>query len=238
MADTERPLRVFLCHAKADKPTARELYRKLSAEGWIDVWLDEEKLFPGQEWDIEIEKAVEQTDVVVVCLSTGSADKEGYIQKELRFVLSIAEEKPEGTIFVTPLRLDDCDIPRRLRKWQCADYFPEEERGRAYERLLVSLRMRADTLDIPIVHQHEKRFHLEADEKSRRDWEAGGQKSDAGSNKQEDDRARKRLDTFIKPSKIKIFISYKRNVEPDTPVAEAVYEALRNDHDVFIDTTL
>lgn len=36
----------------------------------------------------------------------------------------------------------------------------------------------------------------------------------------------------------KIFISYKRNVTPDMPVATAVYEALRRDHDVFIDQTL
>ena len=36
----------------------------------------------------------------------------------------------------------------------------------------------------------------------------------------------------------KIFISYKRNVEPDAPVATAVYEALRTEHDVFIDTTI
>ncbi len=36
----------------------------------------------------------------------------------------------------------------------------------------------------------------------------------------------------------KIFISYKRNVTPDTPVATAVYEALRNEHDVFMDVTL
>lgn len=36
----------------------------------------------------------------------------------------------------------------------------------------------------------------------------------------------------------KIFISYKRNVEPDTPVATEVYEALRQDHEVFIDTTI
>ncbi len=36
----------------------------------------------------------------------------------------------------------------------------------------------------------------------------------------------------------KIFISYKRNIEPDTPVATAVYEALRQEHEVFIDTTI
>ena len=38
---------------------------------------------------------------------------------------------------------------------------------------------------------------------------------------------------------LKIFISYKRNIEPDTPVAISVYEALKSDHhDVFIDTTI
>jgi len=36
----------------------------------------------------------------------------------------------------------------------------------------------------------------------------------------------------------KIFISYKRNTEPDTPVASAVYDALRSGHEVFIDTTI
>jgi hypothetical protein len=36
----------------------------------------------------------------------------------------------------------------------------------------------------------------------------------------------------------KIFISYKRNMEPDSPLATAVYEALRNEHEVFIDNTI
>ncbi len=36
----------------------------------------------------------------------------------------------------------------------------------------------------------------------------------------------------------KIFISYKRNIAPDTPVATAVFESLRHDHDVFMDTTI
>jgi len=34
--------------------------------------------------------------------------KEGYIQKELRRVLDIALEKPEETIFIIPLRLEEC----------------------------------------------------------------------------------------------------------------------------------
>ena len=55
----DRKLRVFLCHSSDDKPAVRELYPRLKVEGWIDPWLDEEKLYPGQDWELEIEKAVE-----------------------------------------------------------------------------------------------------------------------------------------------------------------------------------
>lgn len=141
-------LRVFICHSSNDKPVVRELYRQLSAESWIDVWLDEEKLYPGQDWNLEIEKAVEAADAILVCLSNNSITKEGYVQRELRIVLDYADYKPEGTLYLIPIRLEPCDPPRRLRLWQYADYF-EKDRDRAYRRLLVSLRMRANSLGVP-----------------------------------------------------------------------------------------
>jgi len=36
----------------------------------------------------------------------------------------------------------------------------------------------------------------------------------------------------------KIFISYKRNIDPDTPVAIAMYDALQQKHEVFIDRSI
>jgi Tol biopolymer transport system component len=143
-----RKLRVFLCHSSQDKPTVRELYQRLNAEAWIDPWLDEEKLLPGQDWDLEIEKAVEAADAVVVCLSNNSISKEGYIQRELRFVLDIALEKPEGTIYIIPLRLENCLPPRRLRSWQYVDYFPVTQKNTAYKRILKSLSSRFLVLGI------------------------------------------------------------------------------------------
>jgi hypothetical protein len=137
-----RKLKVFLCHSSQDKPIVRDLYQKLSTEDWIDPWLDEEKLLPGHDWDMEIEKAVEAADVVIVCLSSDSVTKEGYIQRELKFALDIALEKSEGTIFIVPLRLDDCQVPRKLRSWQYADYFPLEQKVSSYQRLLRSLKIR------------------------------------------------------------------------------------------------
>ena len=142
---TNRPLRVFLCHSSADKPAVRELYQKLRNETWLEPWLDEEELYPGQDWEIEIEKAVESSDVVLVCLSNGSINKRGFVQKELRFALDVALEMPEETIFIVPLRLEECTPPRSLRDWQYADYF-EDHRDRALERLLVSLKRRAESL--------------------------------------------------------------------------------------------
>ncbi len=141
-----RKLRVFLCHSSTDKPIVRELYQRLNSEGWIDPWLDEEKLLPGQDWDMEIEKAVQTSDAVIVCLSNSSINKEGYVQKEIKRVLDISDQKPEGTIFVIPLRLDNCEPPRRLAKWQYVNYFPSQQRDVAYQRLFQSLATRKEKL--------------------------------------------------------------------------------------------
>src|SRR5688572_15322470 len=146
---TNRPLRVFLCHSSNDKPAVRELCHKLRAESWIQPWLDEEELYPGQDWNFEIEKAVETADVILVCLSKGSTTKEGYVQREIRVALDYADYKPEGTLYIIPVRLEECEPPRRLRVWQYADFF-EGQRARGLERLLVSLKSRADSLGLKI----------------------------------------------------------------------------------------
>jgi formylglycine-generating enzyme required for sulfatase activity len=148
MPEAPKQLKVFLCHSSHDKPIVRELYQKLGAEGWIDPWLDEKKLLPGQDWNMEIEKAVETSHIVLVFLTNNSVNKEGYIQRELRRVLDVALNMTEDTIFVIPLKLEECEMPRSLRTWQWLNYFPPEERVDAYDRLLASLKIRANKLGI------------------------------------------------------------------------------------------
>ncbi|HND50309.1 MAG TPA: toll/interleukin-1 receptor domain-containing protein, partial [Anaerolineales bacterium] len=84
-----RPLRVFLCHASQDKPAVRKMYAYLKQHG-IQPWLDREDLLPGQDWEIEIPKAIFNSDVILVCLSPNSVNKEGYVQKEIVFALDKA----------------------------------------------------------------------------------------------------------------------------------------------------
>lgn len=139
----ERTLRVFLCHATNDKPSVRELYNRLRSDN-VDPWLDEEKLLPGQDWRLEIPQAVRTSDVVIVCLSRQSINKTGYVQKELRLALDVADEQPEGAIYLIPARLEKCEVPKRLQRWHWVDLF--ERHG--YYRLMSALQVRAGALDI------------------------------------------------------------------------------------------
>ena len=137
-----RRLRVFLCHSSGDKTAVRDLYRKLRNDGFY-AWLDEEDLLPGQQWEREIPLAVRGSDIVIVCLSNASITKTGYIQKELKFALDIAQEQPEGTIFIIPVKLEECEIPEGLSRLHWVNLFQPD----GYEKLVKALNHRAETID-------------------------------------------------------------------------------------------
>ncbi len=144
MTEPKRPLKVFLCHAHADRDPVRGLYARLTNDG-VDAWLDKEKLLPGQDWELEIKKAVREADVVVVCLSK-QFNQAGFRQKEVRLALDTAMEKPEGEIFIIPARLEECDTLESLRKWHWVDLYEDD----GYEMLMRALRERADKIGVEI----------------------------------------------------------------------------------------
>lgn len=104
------PVKIFLAHASEDKEAIRNLRSKLLSHGF-KPWLDEVDLLPGQNWHIEIPKAIKASDIFIACLSQQSVQKQGYVQKEFRLALDTYAEKPVGTIYLIPLKLDDCNIP-------------------------------------------------------------------------------------------------------------------------------
>ncbi len=143
----KRPLKVFLCHAHADRDPVRGLYAHLTQDG-VDAWFDKAKLLPGQDWELEIRKAVREADVVVVCLSK-QFNQAGFRQKEVRLALDTATEKPEGEIFIIPARLEECDTLESLRKWHWVDLFEDD----GYEMIMRALRARADKIGVGIKNE-------------------------------------------------------------------------------------
>lgn len=141
MTDKPKKLKVFLCHASENKPIVQGLFDRLKADGF-DPWLDSEFLLPGMDWDFEIQQAMRASDAVIVCLSEISVRKEGYVQKEIKYAQEILKEKPEGTIFLLPVQLEECKIPYGLQAVQWGKY----HQPGGYEKIVKSLKIRAEQL--------------------------------------------------------------------------------------------
>ncbi|MEM8952423.1 MAG: SUMF1/EgtB/PvdO family nonheme iron enzyme [Pseudomonadota bacterium] len=134
--------RIFLGHASEDKPQVRELYHQLKAKG-LEPWLDAVDLMPGQLWRVEIPKAIKSAAVFLACLSKTSVAKRSYVQREFRHALSVFAELPPGSIYLIPVRLDDCEVPDlqmpelalKLADVQWVDLFEDD----GFDRLVASI---------------------------------------------------------------------------------------------------
>ena len=111
-------IEVFLNHATEDKSLVRNLYAELKKTSWIHPWLDDIELLPGQDWAMEIDKAMREADACLVCISRTSIKKTGYVQAEIRKAEEQQSLRPPGSIYMIPVLLENCIVPPNLRKYQ------------------------------------------------------------------------------------------------------------------------
>lgn len=116
---------VFISYASEDEGKARTVYKKLKGES-LKPWIDKENILPGEEWDLKIQEALRESDFLVICLSNKSVTKRGYIQKEIKMALDAAQEMPEGSIFLIPVRLEECRVPKSIARYQYVDLFSSD----------------------------------------------------------------------------------------------------------------
>lgn len=121
--------KVFISYAEEDQDIAVKLYNDLRHSG-VELWLDRKDLSPGQNWKVEIKKAIEKSSYFLALISTKSIDKKGFTQKELKFALDIVDEMPSSDIFIIPVRIDDCrPIYGKLQDLHWVDLFPSYDEG-------------------------------------------------------------------------------------------------------------
>lgn len=134
-------IRIFICYGRQDEIKAMGIFRVLKQQGY-SPWIDKENLLPGQDWEEEIEKAIDESHFFIACLSNHSVSKEGYVQKELRLGLDKLSEKPESSIYLIPIRLDDCPVPRKFMKLHRFDMFRENNVNKLYAAINESAKQR------------------------------------------------------------------------------------------------
>jgi len=113
---------VFISYAREDYDRVIPFYYRLSQEG-LNVWMDKINILAGEVWDLKIKNAIRNSDFFVLFLSSNSSYKRGYLQKEIKIALDAWQEKLEDDIYFIPIRLDECEIPSSLSKFQYIDFF-------------------------------------------------------------------------------------------------------------------
>jgi len=112
---------VFISYAREDESIALDIHSFLK-EIDCEIWMDKFSLIPGQDWQLEIQEAIENSDIFIACLSDNSVSKRGFVQKELKKALSVLEMFPDGEIYLIPLRINNCIIPSSLSTKQWLDW--------------------------------------------------------------------------------------------------------------------
>lgn len=120
---------VFLSYAKEDDHLATRLYNDLTNNG-LNIWFDKISLLGGQDWQLEIIKAIKSCKYFIALLSSNSINKRGLVQKELKEAIKVLEELPERTIYLIPVRLDKCEpTSDTLKKIHWIDLFKDWDQG-------------------------------------------------------------------------------------------------------------
>lgn len=144
-------MRIFLSYASEDYSLVQPYYNKLKNLG-LRPWMDKKELSPGMKWENFIWAAIRQSDLIIIFLSSNSVSKRGFFQKEIKKALQIWEEKLEDDIFLIPARLDDCDVPDRLSKFQYTNLY--ESNG--WDKLVESIKYASNKLNIDFPQKPKK----------------------------------------------------------------------------------
>ena len=139
---------VFIAYVREDAETVEGIYDALDRAGFAP-WMDSRKLLPGQNWPRAIDAAIENSAFFVACFSEHSVNKKGGFQAEIRYALDCARSMPLDEIFMVPVRLDGCRMPRSIeREFEYVDLFPDWNQGvrRVVTAMRRELARRTDTM--------------------------------------------------------------------------------------------
>ena len=130
----EKSAKLFLSYAREDVASVQKIHQSLKRIGH-EPWMDKIDIDAGEQWEVAIENAMDQAELCILFLSNTSVKKRGYLQKEFRKAVDLAEERLDTDIFIIPVRLDECQVPKQLSKYQWLDFFEEG----AWEKLKAAI---------------------------------------------------------------------------------------------------
>lgn len=107
------PRHVFLSYVRDNAVVVDQLVKDLAARG-VPVWLDRERLIPGQRWRDVIREAIRSGDLFVACFSREYLDRDrSHMNEELIVAIEELRQRQANRSWFIPISLDGCSIPAR-----------------------------------------------------------------------------------------------------------------------------
>lgn len=125
---------VFISYSRIDLPFVDRLNVFLTDIG-VTTWFDRKSLLPGQKWEDVIDDEIPRSRTFLTCLSKAAMDKKGFFHVEQHLASEAALRVPPEQLFILPVVLGDCEVPRRLRQYHTVNFVDPG----AIEMLLQSL---------------------------------------------------------------------------------------------------
>ncbi|MEE8432609.1 MAG: toll/interleukin-1 receptor domain-containing protein, partial [Candidatus Desulfatibia sp.] len=127
--------RIFLSYAREDVKKVESLYNNLRQAGFAP-WMDTQDILPGELWEESINNAIRNSEFFIACISRSSLTKRGMLQKELKLAIDIWKQMLDKDIYLIPVRLEPCECPESLAKFQWVNIYEDD----GWQRLISALR--------------------------------------------------------------------------------------------------
>lgn len=134
---------IFLCYTREDLMHVEQLYQRLSKKGF-KPWMDVKDILPSQDWKRLIIQNIREVPFFLACMSNNSVNRRGVIQEEIKEALQVWRQKLDSDIYLIPVRLEKCNVPEVLAKFQWVDLF---EPG-GFKQLCNAIKAGMERLDI------------------------------------------------------------------------------------------
>ncbi len=137
-----KELRISLISGWSDNTRLRNLSRIFSQEGF-DELIDRQTLYSEGNWLRKISEICDDTDVIIICLTSQSdLTTQQLLGEEIARLATKYDKKR-----IIPVRLDDCVIPLSLKRWLGEDLFEQDGYSRFVQELVRSFKIKNEPGD-------------------------------------------------------------------------------------------
>ncbi len=116
---------IFLGYEREDLAKVETLYNKLEGAGY-KPWMDKKDIHGGERWKLSVQRAVQESNFFLACVSKNTLDEKGYLKNEIKFALDRLEELKATDIYLIPVRLEQVELPEPLSDFQSVDLFEKD----------------------------------------------------------------------------------------------------------------